>query len=231
MPLALPAELPLEGKRVLITAPRNYAARLAPELISRGAKVLVCPAIRIAPLDEPSYAPLDAALSGAAGFAWCAFTSRNGIEAFLRRCRRLGLEPAAALEGAGCQVAALGRDAELLREHGVRVALAPAEPSPAGITRELAAMPGCVAGQRILVPAPRVVGLPEPNVVPDFVRGLGGIGMEVVRVDAYETRQQTAAELELPELRLLREGAVDAVAISSTCEIHGLLSDDADGRR
>jgi len=40
----------------------------------------------------------------------------------------------------------------------------------------------------VLCPVPRVVGLEEPPVVPDFLRELEVAGWVPTRVDAYETR-------------------------------------------
>ncbi|KAJ6923734.1 hypothetical protein NC652_017146 [Populus alba x Populus x berolinensis] len=42
--------------------------------------------------------------------------------------------------------------------------------------------------RKVLCPVPRVVGLEEPPVVPDFLRELEAAGWVPIRVDAYETR-------------------------------------------
>jgi len=54
-----PGELPLWGARVLVTAPRQYAARLAGRLIDAGARPVLLPAVRVGRLRTP------AALAGA----------------------------------------------------------------------------------------------------------------------------------------------------------------------
>jgi uroporphyrinogen-III synthase len=185
------ADLPLLGRRVLVTAPRSYAARLAAQLMERGARPIMMATIITEPLAEGKHAALDAALRelAAGGFVYVAFTSRNGIEAVRRRAEALGLaEGGLAALLSRCVVGALGKDAQLLEEAGVEVALKPAKASPTGLIAELEARGERGKGARILVPVPEVSGVPEPKVVPDFLAGLEELGMTHVRVPAYATR-------------------------------------------
>lgn len=46
-------QMPLLGKRIMITAPRQYAAKLAARLITAGARPVWLPSITITPLPEP----------------------------------------------------------------------------------------------------------------------------------------------------------------------------------
>ncbi len=210
-------ELPLFGRRVLLTAPRTYALRFAAAILPRGGLPILMPTIETTLLDE--YAALDAYLRQLETFDWIAFTSRNGIEALLYRCEQLGL-PATALNA--CRLAAIGKDAERLVELGLRVDLMPREPSPRGIVDSLKALES-TGGAAILVPAPVVEGVPEPDVVPTFVTDLQRIGMRVTRAPAYRTRALDGARY-APELALIRQGAIDAIAFSSAAEIAALLA-------
>lgn len=180
----------LSGRRILITAPSTYAARLAGQVLARGGRPICMPTIVTEPLQEHEHDKLDAGLrsmasataSGAApAFAYVAFTSRNGIEAFLRRAEVLGL--AGDLSGLlrGCTVCALGNDAKMLEQAGVEVGLLPTVSSPTGIIDELARRGETGRGRTILVPVPEVTGVPEPPVVPNFVAGLNQLGMSVHR--------------------------------------------------
>ena len=65
------------------------------------------------------------ATEGGAAFAYIAFTSRNGIEAFLRRAATLGLADDLPALLTGCTVCALGNDAKMLEEAGITVGLLP----------------------------------------------------------------------------------------------------------
>ena len=95
--------LPLLGRRVLITAPRSYAASMGGRLLAAGARPLSLPGVRTLRLKAGSReeSELDAALrellgisnltssdsssSPSKAFAAVAFTSRAGIEAVLER--------------------------------------------------------------------------------------------------------------------------------------------------
>lgn len=207
---------PLHGKRILVTAPRNYAARLLPELIDQGAVPLLMPTIETCMLAD--FTALDAALTQINTLDWIAFTSRNGIDAFFQRLEQLGIE-ASVLKN--CRISAIGKDAERLASFGVKVDLVPQEPSPKGIIAELAKIPD-INKQTIMVPVPEVVGIAEPNIIPNFLAGLKNLGMVVTRVPTYITRCLDKTLYDV-ELNLIRQGKIDVIAFSSTAEISGFL--------
>ena len=141
----------LAGRRILVTAPSNYAARLAAQVMARGGRPICMPTIVTEPLADAEHAALDdslrqldAAGPGSPAFSYIAFTSRNGIEAFVRRAKALGLagDLPALLEGV--TVCALGNDAKLLEEAGIEVGLLPEVSSPSGIIAELRTRGECV---------------------------------------------------------------------------------------
>lgn len=208
------ATLPLYGKTVLFTTPRNYAGRLGQLLIEAGARPIWMPTITIDPV--PDHSVFDQVIRDRDQYAWIAFTSRNGIDAYLNRIEALGLVPA---DVAGLRTAAIGNDARLLEQVGLVPTLVPPVPSPGGIVDELKRR-GETSGI-VLVPAPDVVGMDEPDVVPDFIRDLEGIGLETKRVPAYVTGR----EMENLELgtRMLLAGEIDMIAFTSRGEIESLL--------
>jgi uroporphyrinogen-III synthase len=209
--------LPLYGRRILVTAPRSYASRLSQHLIVQGGLPLLMPTIETCFLDH--HAELDAVLKQVDQFDWIAFTSRNGIDAFFQRFNYLGLSPSLLQH---CRICAIGKDASRLPTFGLRTDLLPTEASPMGIVAALARIPQ-IAQKRVLVPIPKVVGIPEPNVIPNFLAGLRQLGMDVMPVPTYLTRCLNKAVYRV-ELDLLRRGQVDAIAFSSTAEVEGFLS-------
>lgn len=209
-------QLPLHNQHILITAPRQYAARLSTATIVQGGLPLLMPTIETCALASSSL--LDHALHHLSRFTWIAFTSRTGIQAVAQRLQQLNL-PLSVLHQ--CRVCAIGQDAQQLLDLGIQIDLIPPEPSPAGLMAALAQTPN-VALQQILVPVPQVEGLPEPNVVPEFIAGLENLGLTVTRVPAYATRR-LEADCYLHELAWIRQGRVDAIAFSSTAEISALL--------
>lgn len=214
--LAPSTKLPLYGKRIVVTAPRNYASRLAEQIVKLGGLPLMMPTIETCLLDD--YTQLDNVLKRIDRFNWIAFTSRNGIDAFFQRLNFFSL-PARLLNK--CQLCAIGKDAERLLEICGRVDLIPKESSPAGIVDELSKIT-TIHEQTILIPVPEVIGIPEPDIVPKFVLGLQNLGMKVTRVPAYATRCLSKNIYEL-ELDLIRQGKIDAIAFSSTAEVESFL--------
>jgi len=207
-------DLPLHGKTILFTTPRNYAGKLGGLLIERGARPVWMPTIVIEPM--PDYGEFDQALTGRDGYEWIAFTSRNGIEAFFGRLDALGLTPA---DFDGVKFAAIGNDARALEAGGIEPDLVPAVSSPKGIADELARR-GVKRGA-VLVPVPDVIGMEEPRVVPDFLADLQEIGLSTIRVPAYVTARATAGLTVGTDMLLA--GKVDMIAFTSRGEIESLL--------
>ena len=129
-------KLPLHGKRIVITAPRNYATRLSAQLVNKGGLPVLMPTIETCLLED--CAELDSALKRINEFDWIAFTSRNGIEAFFHRMKVLDI-PISQMEH--CQLCAIGKDSERLSALCGRVDLVPKESSPQGIVAELSEIP------------------------------------------------------------------------------------------
>ncbi|NEQ66690.1 MAG: uroporphyrinogen-III synthase [Symploca sp. SIO2D2] len=209
-------QLPLYGKRILVTAPRSYASRFSEQVINLGGLPILMPTIETCYLEDNS--ELDTVLARITEFDWIAFTSRNGIEAFWQRLQVLAI-PTSALKH--CQLCAIGKDSERLSAIGMRVDLVPGESSPQGIVTELSKIAD-IQNQTVLVPVPKVVGVPEPDIVPNFVAGLQELGMGVTPVPTYTTRCLDSDIYEL-ELELIRQGKIDAIAFSSTAEVEAFL--------
>ncbi|MCG6138516.1 MAG: uroporphyrinogen-III synthase [Nostoc sp. LLA-1] len=210
-------KLPLYGKRILVTAPRNYASRFSEQIITQGGLPVLMPTVETCYLSK--YTELDAALSRLDEFNWIAFTSRNGIMAFFERMNDLNIAISALKD---CQLCALGKDADILLSCFGKVDLIPSEPSPKGIVNELAKIPQ-IHQQKILVPVPEVIGIPEPNIVPNFISELHKLGLEVTRVSTYIT-QCLQKDIYAIELNLIQQGLIDVIAFSSTVEVESFLT-------
>ncbi|KAK7304121.1 hypothetical protein RJT34_15183 [Clitoria ternatea] len=214
----------LQRPTVAFTTPPNYARTLSELLTLNAYNPLWCPTLSIQPtpstltpfLSPPSLHP----------FSAIAFTSRTAIHSFLQASIPLPQPPLPPF-GPTFTLAALGKDSELLNKHFVsricnnshriRV-LVPKTATPSA----LAAALGSGGGRSVLCPVPRVVGVEEPPVVPDFLRELAVGGWVPVRVEAYETRWagSTCAE---GIVRASQDGGLDAVVFTSTAEVEGLL--------
>jgi len=207
-------ELPLLGKRVFLTTPRNYAGLLTQLLVLRGARPVWAPTIEIWPLND--YRELDDALSNITRYHWIAFTSTNGIEAVCQRLRDTG-KPISELKKV--KLTAFKADAAALENEGLKADLIPRVGDPQGMLDDLKKTG--VTGNKVLVPVPDVHGVAEPYVVPEFIKDLQKIGMETHRVAVYETSAVTRG-LDF-ELEVLKKGQADITVFTSSAEIYALL--------
>ena len=80
--------LPLRGRKILVTRPRERAGTLSEKLRALGADVWEYPCIETAPI-LPCPA-MTAALARLTDYQWLAFTSPAGVEAFRDELRRMG---------------------------------------------------------------------------------------------------------------------------------------------
>ncbi len=211
-------QLPLYGKKILVTAPRNYAKRLSEQIINYGARPIFMPTIETCFLEDADYTELDLALKEIDKYHWIAFTSRNGIDAFFHRLQTLNFS-ISKLDNV--KLCAIGKDSERLKEYTNRVDLIPKEASPQGIINELSQILD-IHKQKILAPVPKVKGMTEPNIVPNFIQGLKRLGMEVTRVPSYMTRP-LPPDIYQAEIELLKSNQIDIIAFSSAGEILSFL--------
>ncbi len=199
-------------RTILITAPKGYAERLDAALRAVSEPVGLCFAPVAVPLIETEAMPTTdgtrALRSTLQDVDVVVFTSRKAIEAVHYCCRHdTGmLSPEASY-------VAIGRDATLMTALlGKPQGLPDCEPSLMGIVKALAGMPG--AGEkRVVVLRPRVVGMPEPATVPEFLETLGGVVGEVRYLPVYTTRS-ASGETRQTVRNLLRQG-IDCVALTS----------------
>ena len=78
------AEMPLAGKRIVVTRAIEQARILKERLESLGAVVLLYPAVSFS---EPSdTTELDRSIAALDGFDWVLFTSANAVRFFSARC-------------------------------------------------------------------------------------------------------------------------------------------------
>jgi uroporphyrinogen-III synthase len=180
------AEQPLQGRRIVVTRPREHAGALAERLEQLGADVSVVPLIAIEPLEDGTEL---AELVERNDYDWIVFTSANAVRAAgpgLRHVR--------------ARAAAVGpATAHALRDVGVEPAFSP----DVFAALEIAAGLEPLSGARILLPQSEIA---EPA-LPDELRARGAT---VDAVDAYRTVPRDATERELADL-----GAADAVILMS----------------
>jgi uroporphyrinogen III methyltransferase/synthase len=190
---------PLFGKRIVVTRPRVQAGELARQLEQRGAAVFLLPVVEIR---EPAdWGPVDRALHHLADYDWLVFTSANGVHFFVQRLRHLGHD----LRALGSlRLAVIGPGtAEALRGYYLEPDVLPQEYRSESLAL---ALKDRVAGQRLLLArADR-----GREVLYDQLAAVAS----VEQVPVYS--QVDAINLDADLLRLLEEGGVDFVTLTSS---------------
>ena len=198
--------LPLLGKHIGITRPREQVAALAERLEALGARVSLLAAISIAPLEDSS--ELDAAIERLGGYDWVIFTSVNGVRAFAGRLAATGHTWS---DRGLARVAAIGpATAQALQSEGVTVDLTPDEYVAEGILEAL----NMVAGQRILLARADIARR-------SLAEGLRIRGADVDEVAAYRTIPEPVASDLLQ--RTLVDDRLDALTFTSSSTVRGLM--------
>ncbi len=203
--------LPLLGKRILFTTPRNYAGALGKLLMDRGARPVWMPTIEIWPM--PDYGKMDEAISRLAGYDWVTFASENGLRAFGQRLKALQVDGAAMRR---TKFVTYAPDAAVLEGYGLKVEMTPDQQSPESIVSGLAKRG--VAGGRLLAVVPEVIGIEEPYGVRLYLDHLRRLGLAVERVSGYQT-VAVAPESISVEVRMLLAGEVDVIVFTYSGEI------------
>ena len=114
--------LPLKGKTVVVTRPKERAGTLSGRLRAMGADVWEYPCIATVPIDPcPG---LEEAMEGLGEYQWLALTSPAGVDVLWRWLERSGLD---ARTLGGLKLAAIGPGtAKALSAHGLRADYVPA---------------------------------------------------------------------------------------------------------
>ena len=205
---------------ILVTAPAIYNSRLS-NLIDRVDDGIKYKAIKFPVIETKlieNNTAIDRVLLHLKDFSWIALPSRNAIKAYFQRANELGINEADLTD---CCYCAIGKDQEYLRSFGIKNILTNTEPSPQGIVNTLRTFSH--ANKRIAVLCPKVIGLSEPDVVPNFLDSLRSLKLRVSKIDAYTTSIHHSKDAEKIVERL-RTGDIDMIAFTSSAEIEGLLS-------
>jgi uroporphyrinogen-III synthase len=165
-------ELPLAGRRVLVTRAAHQAGKLSDGLTAVGAIPVEVPVLEIAPPD--SFDPLDRALRQIDRYDWVIFTSANTVRDLAKRGAEIG---AAIQPKANVKVAAVGAaTAAAAREAGWNITLVPESYVAESLVTQAGSAVG--AGSHVLLARAAVAR----DVIPDALRAAGAT---VDVVDAY----------------------------------------------
>ena len=166
--------LPLFGKRLLVTRPKECSDTLLAGLEALGAEAVSLPMIETRPLLGGNDAR--ALASELRMFDLVAFSSQAGVEVFFQALYAIGKD--ARVLGSALVAAVGEKTADALKSYGVLPDLVPKEANAEALLREiLEAFPGL---KRVLLPKAK-----KGRIL--LEEGLKSKGVSVVTLDAYET--------------------------------------------
>lgn len=202
------AQRPLFGQTIVVTRPPGQTDLLVDRLAELGARVLLQPAITIAP--PQSWEAVDLAIRRLDEFDWVVFSSANGVEHFLGRLAALGKDARAL---GRVRIAAIGpATAEALAAHHLRADAQPEEYRAEALAELLA---GQAKGRRfLLVRASR-----GREVLAETLRAAGAIVGQAI---AYESRDVAEPTPEVGAL--LESGGVDWITVTSSAIARSLVA-------
>ncbi|ADO71182.1 uroporphyrinogen-III synthase [Stigmatella aurantiaca] len=118
----------LEGKRVLITRPKERAEELCFLLEDEGAEVMSLPMLELRPPEDPR--PLAAAAESIQRYRWVVFASPSAVEALMEALREAGTVDRLS----HVRIAVVGpRTARTVEGYGLKVTAEPAEATGLGL--------------------------------------------------------------------------------------------------
>ncbi len=192
---------PLFGKRVLVTRARNQASVLSEMIEELGGEAIEFPVIKIVPpSDSTEY---NNAIQQLDVFDWVIFTSVNGVNSFFEKLKEKNID---IRKMSKARIAAIGpKTAELLEEKGLIVDVLPQEFRAEGLLDSLKGY--LKEGQKVLLPRADIAREILPKELREF-------GVDVVEIDAYETKVDAENKNEIIEL--LKEGSIHIITFTSS---------------
>jgi len=211
--LAWKKNLPLSGKRLVVTRAAKQASGITARLTALGAEVIETPMIEtrdVIPAHSAGSGQTPAGISSAdfsslANFDILAFTSTNGVESFFKQLFAAGFDVRVL---AGKKIASVGKITEKkLLEYGIRCDYVPEDHTGEGLGKLLASLP--LDNSRIL--------LLQGNLADDTLLKLLP---KATRWVVYETLPVA----ELPEWKREAVAVADAVVFASTSAVENFCA-------
>ncbi len=191
----------LQGRRVVVTRPREQSAELCERLQELGAVPICASAIRIEPMSD--HAALDDAIAKLGTYQWVVFTSANAVDRFFDRREKSGRREALP------RVAAIGSaTARALAERDVVPEFVPTQFVGDVLAHELPVEPG----QRVLLPRAEIARR-------DTVEILEQRGAQVTDLPVYRTVAESLGASVLEEMRR----GVDAILFTSESTVRSFV--------
>lgn len=202
-------KLPLFGRKILVTRPRNAGTQLSETLRGYGAEVLDLPTIKTSPLKDQRQ--LDQAFGNLKNYEWVVFTSPMAVRVFFEEMHKKKID----IRTLGkIKIAAIGQGTkERLEEKGLFVDLVPQIYDGEHLGRALCKE--CIGEERILIPRAQMGG---PELIKELQRKPG---LKIEEVPIYETVYTSGDRID--EKRLIEKEEIDWVIFTSSSTVRGFV--------
>lgn len=198
--------LPLFGRRVVVTRTREQASELSRKLYRLGADVIEFPTIEIKPRED--LGELRAAIDRIEEFDWIVFTSQNAVRIFFGALNECGRDSRSLYKNRIAAIGpASGRDIE---RYAIKPDLIPAEYVAEAIIREMEGIG--ISGKRILLPC-------AAEARETLKRGLEELGAHVERIPIYDT----VIPVPVSEESLSRVVSSDVITFTSSSTVRNFF--------
>lgn len=199
--------LPLKGRRIVVTRPRDRSGTLSRKLRELGAEVLEYPCIETVPIDPcPG---LEAALSNMINYEWLIFTSAAGVDAVMGALQKMKKDSRAF---GGIKLAAIGGGtAAELKKFGLVPDYIPQKYSAQSLGEGLAE----IADGKILIAR-------AEDGSPYLTEELDKAGLSYDDITVYRTFYENARSDELRED--IDSGNVECVTFTSASTVRGFAA-------
>ncbi len=164
-------------KSILVTKGKKEAEKYFVSLLSKGARILFFPTIKIQPVKDSL--KLNNSLAEIGKFDWLVFTSSNAVKAFCEAAQNLNL--------AKIRVACVGTEtAERCSEKNIKVDIIPKEFSASGLLKEFSKID--LDGKKVLIPCSSLARS-------ELNAGLRELGAEVFSIAVYDVVENDLTDL------------------------------------
>lgn len=202
--------LPLFGKKIVVTRPRELASKMAQRLRDLGAEVLEIPAIRTEPMEQSE--PLLRAIRELSSYDWLVFTSPTGVRIFFEALQK---EKCDLRTLAKAQLAVLGSGtAATLAERGLYPDLMPEIYDGEALGEKLSGV--LKPGSRVLIPR-------ASNGNPILTERLARVpGVRIDNIAAYETVLKSQSPVD--ERAEFEAGRITCAVFTSASTVRGFAA-------
>ena len=209
------SELPLWGKQILTTRPRQNSSRLAGKLRELGAQVIELPSITTKPIwPNPMLRTILETIREQEEEQWLVFTSPIGVQTFWQQMRMLKKDVRKVFLP-HIKVAAIGSGtARELEQLGIFADVVPKTFCAAALGEAIA---------KTAAPASRIILLRAKQGSDELLPPLENAGLKVEDVPVYETVCELKQSMKETIEKMQRQGEIDLVTFTSASTVRGFV--------